>query len=178
MSGGDSFRIDSQSAIDRLIGSLTGYEKEVAASLRSAAFVGGRLLRDEMIRRAPVGSKPSRIRGKTYAPGLLRSSIYIAFSNEHSSETRKTFQIGPNKSKAGHWHWIEHGHYTTTDKRFKRVTKKSDAKTRATAMNPVKAKWVPAQPYIRPTWDAFGKLAVDRMKETMKARLAQRRGKQ
>jgi hypothetical protein len=162
----DKFQAQNAAMFDRLIGSLVGYEKNAVEALHPAARAGAELLYTEMRRKAPVGTKPSRIHGKTYPPGTLRDAIYHAFSDENSTDTRRTFHIGPNKRKAGHWHWIEHGHFTTTQKRFdkKRV-------------GPAKARFVPAQPYIRPTWDTYGRLAVERMKATMKARLAQSKGK-
>jgi len=163
----DSVQIKFDSS--RLVASLTRYEQSVRECIRPAAYAGASLLYDEMRRRVPVGKKPSVIRRKVYPPGLLKSSIYRYFVNDVVNPDRATYHVGPNKRKAGHWSWVEHGHWAVTERDHQRKTRKG-------FIGPVKKRWVPAQPYIRPTWDGQGHAAVQQMKATLKARLAQRRG--
>jgi hypothetical protein len=67
--------------------------------LRSAAYAGARVLYDEMRRTVPV---------KT---GELYGSIYHFHDEKQSNERRQVYLIGPNKVKAPHWWFAEHGHW-------------------------------------------------------------------
>lgn len=156
---------------DKLVASLTKYTAQVRECIRPAAYAGASLLYDEMRRRVPVSKKGSVIRGKRYPPGLLRSSIYRKFVDRVVNADSATYHIGPNKKKAGHWAWIEFGHWTTTERNNRKKTAK-----RSSFAGPIRRKWVPAQPYIRPTWDGSSQSAVDQMRATLKKRLAEKRG--
>lgn len=152
-----SFKFDSE----KMVKAIKAYHGDVKHSMRSAALAGAKVLYEDMIPRVPVSKAPRKVKSKTYYPGTLRKSIYHAFSEPKSSGTRAVYHIGPNKRKAPHWHLIEYGHWT------KKVGKRG----------PLQPKWVPAKPYIRPTWDAKGPAAVEAMKARLRALLAQRRSK-
>lgn len=151
-------RISMKFDTEKMVGSLSRYTDEVRSSLRPAAQSGAQVLYDEMRSRVPVGHEDSHLRGKTYPPGTLRDSIYQVFSTDNSDVDRATYQVGPNKKKAGWWAWVEFGHWTR----------------RSGKRGPLRAKWVPARPYIRPTWDARGRDAVRRMREALAVQLSSR----
>lgn len=90
-------------------------------ALRPAAYAGARILYDEMLDRV----------FDHIETGALFDSIYHYHDENQSSENRHVYVIGPNKSKAPHWHFLEYG----TSRQ-------------------------PAQPYVRPTWDSKGEYAM------------------
>ena len=115
--------------------------------MRSAAHAGAVVLYDEMRARAPVDQ------------GTLRDSIYRWHDDEYSKDGRQRYVIGPNKGKAPHWHLIEYGHW-----RVNVVTRLPNGQTVATTERLPAPVWVPAQPYIRPTFDAKVTAAIDAAK--------------
>lgn len=152
-----------------------GEVKEKA--VRPAAHAGALVFYQEMEKRIPVRD------------GVLRKGLYRFFDEKLSSDTRKTYLVGINARKAPHWHLIELGHWQyfrvvrTADGRYftavrpdakgKRPPKKRASLQEKLAYyqpNPGGPKWVPAQPFIRPSYDA----AVGRAITAMKERMAQR----
>ena len=145
---------------------LENLQTEVSAALRPAAHQGSVVFYDEMKIRAPVET------------GGLRDSIYRAHVAEKSSGSRQVYQVGPNVSKAPHWHLLEFGHWlynAFANGRF--LPSKSNKKLRVKKPpsghkavhdlpgaldQPV---FVPASPYIRPTFDAKAGAALARAKE-------------
>ena len=110
---------------------------------RPAAFVASTVLYDEMLRRVPKHS------------GTLENSIY-RWREKAGTDQRAIFYVGPNKRTAQHWWLVEHGHwqiyqiYWNEEKQAWRTSKKLLAAPR----------YVAAQPYIRPTYDAKMKVAL------------------
>lgn len=144
---------------------LAQYREDVQQkALRSAAYAGARMLYDEMVIRA--GGYAGQYSGplkhsdpeKNKTHGLLQASIYHYYDLDKSTATRHVYAIGPNKREAPHWFNVEYGHYRVNEvivnTQGQLVTKKFGA--------PI-SKWVPARPYIRPTWDAKGASAVQAM---------------
>lgn len=145
---------------------LEGLKTEVQAALRPTAHAGSIVFYDEMKIRAPVAS------------GKLRDSIYRAHVAGKSNDQRQVYQVGPNTSKAPHWYVVEFGHwlYNAQGDNGYYLRSKSDKKARV-KNPPAGAKavhnlpgaldepvFVPAVPYIRPTFDARGTAAVSAMK--------------
>ncbi len=117
--------------------------------LRSAAYAGAKVFYNEMRLRVPVKS------------GRLYAAIYHAHSPELSKPDRQVYRIGPNKRKAPHWHQVEFGHW--------RVNAIIDGKfTKMKLAEPV---WVPAHPYVRPTYEAKAGAALTAMKTRMSERM-------
>lgn len=147
--------------------------------LRSATFAGINLFYTEMRLRVPVSE------------GTLYSAIYQYHVDDRSTKFRQVYATGPNKAKAGHWHWIEYGHWRYNKiingkaQRSKSNTSRSNRVTPPGSAHrgvhdlpgaldvPV---WVPAKPYIRPTYDAkigqllatFNKRAGERLSEVLR----------
>lgn len=72
--------------------------------------------------------------------GTLKDSIYRYWLRRDGNAERQTYVVGPNKAKAPHWHLVEYGHMQ------------------------LNGAWVPAQPYIRPAFDARAADAVQAMR--------------
>lgn len=123
-------------------------DKVKGEPLRRAAGAGARVLYEEMRQRVPVRE------------GKLKESIYRYWVRRDGDSERQTYYIGPNKGKAPHWHLIEYGHMRiNVVYRDERTGDLIVTKQRLAA--PV---WVPAKPYIRPTFDARATDAVQEMR--------------
>jgi hypothetical protein len=121
---------------------------------------GARMVRDEMQRLAPVndaGHIPGTKDAANYVPGVLKRSIYMAYSKDNSGPQRVVFDVGPNVTKAKHWYLVEHGHWLTQYGRMRLKV----------------PKWIPGRPYIRPAWDAKGAAATAHIRARMFQLLAQ-----
>jgi HK97 gp10 family phage protein len=133
--------------------------------LRSAAVAGGTLLRDEAVQRAPEGET-----------GNLKRAIYLKFIEEKSSGTRKVYYVSIRRGikrtafKAGadnvayYGHMVEFGHWYVPP-RPKGVTRK------AHRAQHVGKKWVPAVPFMRPSFEARRQDVIEAMRERLKERL-------
>jgi len=109
--------------------------------LRPAVFKGATVLYDEIKLRVPSDS------------GSLKNAIYRwkQDSETHIENNGQViYYIGVNKRKAPHWHWIEHGYYQIYAKFF---DEDSGEWKSSNALLPA-PKFIPAQPYIRPAYDA------------------------
>lgn len=126
-------------------------------ALRSAAYAAAKVLYMEM-RLRTASSKTGT--------GTLHNAIYHWHDPKQSTDGRQVYAIGVNKSKAGHWAWIEFGHW----RYFKTVL--TDDGTWITLKDQplVTPKWVPGKSYIRSTWDAKSGEAM----EAAKKRLAEK----
>lgn len=121
--------------------------------LRSGAAAAARVLQAEIEQQVPVKD------------GVLKAAIY-RYWDRTSVPGRQTYFVGVNKQKAGHWHHIEFGHWRynkIVNGRPLRAKSKPHAKNRtpgvASAIYDLpgalaKPEWVPAQPYLRPAFDA------------------------
>ena len=134
---------------------LAGLLREKA--LRSATYAGAKILYEEMKVRAESQSKT----------GQLSRAIYHWHDDKKSTLDSQSYVIGVNKREAPHWHLIEFGHwmpyvtYKGKDGLFH--TKRINGKP-VMRMNP---KFIPAQPYVRPTWDAKRDMALAAMKQKL-----------
>jgi hypothetical protein len=145
-----------QAGLERLTG-------ELATSLaRSMAVAGGQVLRDEAKARAPVGTSE----GGSITPGLLQSSIYLAYS-DRSTDNRILYSISWNSRKAPHGHLLEFGHWMT------HVSFKGpDGEWHSDPSKPLRnPRWIAARPFLRPANDAAGARAVNAMLERGRVRL-------
>lgn len=109
------------------------------AAVRPAAQAGAQVLYDEV--KLNVG----RIKKKT---GNLDRSIYQAFSADNSTETKATYHISWNASKAPHGHLVEYGHLMT-----RKAYIGSDGRWYTSKVK-IEPKMVGARPFLRPAWDA------------------------
>jgi len=136
----------------RFRGSLAEKVKALGESakeaLRPAAQAGAQVFYDEMLQRVPV------------AEGVLRDSIYQFHLERRSDEDKQVYVVGPNKSKAPHWHLVEFGHWQP----YAVVMIDGQLKTLKDRPLPEPV-FVPAHPFIRPTLDATGEKALEAMRE-------------
>lgn len=114
-----------------VFGALDEIDDGAKVNLRPAAQSGAQVLYEEVLVRVPVKAKTTTRKGKILPPGALKASIYQVFSEDNSGPTRSTYHISWNAKKAPHGHLVENG------------------TSRA-----------PAHPFIRPAYDAKGKVAL------------------
>lgn len=93
-----------------VLAALDKYEKKVMGSvIFSGAAAMARVIYDEVklntsgARKGGPGDPPGRL------TSTLHDAVYRAHSPERSSETKKTYAVSVNKSKARHWWLIEFG---------------------------------------------------------------------
>ena len=152
---------DAETALNQFIGHIR--EKV----LRSATYAGAKVLYDEMCQRTQAATP--NIYGQ--GTGQLKEAIYHWHDDKQSGLNKQVYVIGVNKKKAPHWHLIEYGHwqiyavYRGSDNRF--YTLKMHGKP-VMSRNPKK---IPAYPYIRPTFDAKSKSALDAVSKKMAEKL-------
>ena len=92
--------------------------------------------------------------------GTLHNAIYRVFSPEQSTDEVKVYKVSVNKSKAPHWHLVEFGHWQPYA-----VVKMPDGNIVTLKNRPLdQPVFVPAVPYIRPTFDATSAQAIEAMK--------------
>jgi HK97 gp10 family phage protein len=136
----------------RMSGSLAANVRALRSgateALRPAAHAGALVFYREMRIRVPVDE------------GDLYAAIYRVHVDSKSNPTRQVYQVGPNVKKAPHWHLVEFGHW-----RVNVVVRGMDGRIRATTERLDQPVWVPAVPYIRPTFDATAGRAVQAMQE-------------
>lgn len=143
------------SVLDKLSGPLK------VSLARSMAVAGGKVLRDEAKMRAPVGTPE----GGSITPGLLRSSIYLAYREGVSNKSVVVYSVTWNSKTAPHGHLAEFGHWQTHA-----AYKGADGEWHRGAKL-AQPKWVAAHPFLRPTIDAAGGRAKAAMIERGRERL-------
>lgn len=129
--------------------------------LRGGVHAGAIVFYNEMRVRVPVRE------------GTLFGSIYRWHDDKHSNSVRQVYVVGPNKAKAPHWYNVEYGHWLYNKNiagRWQRS--KSNANARGPGAHDLPGAlptpvWVPAKPYIRPTFDAKAQAAIDAMRSRM-----------
>lgn len=155
-----------------LRGILTNFAEEFQSKVvRSAVRAGALVFQDEMQVRAPVGN-PNESTDPNYQPGTLRDSIYHYYDVRNSVFGKHIYYVGPNKKKAPHWHMIEYGHFRynfVTGKKGEYIIATKD-RLKDIPGNPDK-KFVPAVPFVRPTWEAKSGAAIDAMTSRMLQRI-------
>lgn len=127
---------------------------------RSMAVAAGKVFRDEAQNRAPKGPT-----------GNLRAAIYLAYSENRSRPDHgfAAYGVTWNKSKAPHGHLVEFGHWQTHATYLGKDGKWYSDPNKPLA-NP---KWVPAHPFLRPTYDAMVQTALQAAMERGQARLTE-----
>lgn len=149
-----------------------GYKQTVDLSQWDAAFAalagpvrtslarrmlveGGVLLRDAAASNARMAANAdgAEIRGK------LADAIYLVYEDEAETPASFTYKISWNAKKAPHGHLIEFGHWMTHA-----VFKAANGEWYTDSSKPLnKPKWVPARPFLRPTFDSYGNVAIRAM---------------
>lgn len=153
-------RVQAKFDVSQVLSGLENLRSVQNHLARSMCVAGGKVLRDEAKVRAPVGTDE----GGSKSPGALQRSIYLAYRDKESTDTRVVYQVSWNAKKAPHGHLLEFGHWQT-----RAAYKGGDGDWHSG--KPLDApKWVPAHPFLRPAFDA----AHRRAQEAMIARGRQR----
>ncbi|WP_439444441.1 HK97 gp10 family phage protein [Xanthomonas translucens pv. translucens] len=125
---------------------LSGMSTRVARSMGVAA---GQVVRDQAKARVSVKS------------GKLKVAIYLAYRDTISTDTRIVYSVTWNAKKAPHGHLVEFGHW-----RINELLRGEDGLWRATTTRLPQPVWVPAEPFLRPAYDAslarMGQVAMER----------------
>ncbi len=146
------------------------YSKKILEpALRSAAYAGIHVFYNEMHRNVPRKE------------GTLEASLYQWHDDKKSGPLRQVYAMGPNKVKAPHWYNVEFGHW-----RYNRfdtagghwMRSKSSPTARGPGAHDLPGAlqtpvWVPASPYIRPTWENAKYRAVQAARIRMGERIVE-----
>lgn len=140
-----------------------GEQKE--SLCRRMGFAGAKAFEEEAKRRAPVSesgvSYPGSSRG-SQAPGTLRNAIYAAYDKKFSTDNQFIYSVSWNSTKAFYGKFVEFGYfqkyYVGRNTSGKYYTDKSRPLTPKTF-------WVPAQPFLYPSFatrkDEVAKLMIE-----------------
>jgi len=137
----------------------------VDAVLRPAAYAGAQVIYAELRAKVPVHK------------GVLKESLY-RWHDKNRSKLGKSqiYMVGPNKQEARHWANVEFGHWRYNRSAKGKWLRSKIGKGRGPSAHggpgalktPV---WVPAHPYLRPTWEAHKADAVRAMRTRAMERL-------
>jgi HK97 gp10 family phage protein len=129
---------------------------DVRLQLASSMLVaGGRVVRDEARVRAPVDT------------GLLKQSIYVARDEKASVGRTVAYNVSWNKRTAPHGHLLEFGHW-----RVNRLVPTGElGRWKATTERLPAPVWTPAEPFLRPAWEATKGRLLDVMVARGRVRL-------
>lgn len=131
--------------------------------IRSAAYAGARLIYEELQTRVPHGTP-----GTPGTPGTLAGAVYHKYLEGKSKNGVHAYAIGVNTRKAPHWFLVEYGHFTY----FQRVLSNKDGKWYTDKTRKLDTpKWVPPNPYLRPTFEATASQAIRAAQQRMVERL-------
>lgn len=136
-----------------------------AKAIRPASRAGALVFYNEMRQRVPVGEEHDGSSNKS--PGTLFDSIYHAYSKEESTNGKQVYHIGPNKRIAPHWHFTENGHYRVN------VVEYFGTKLRATKERLPSPVWIPAKPWITPTYETKVQTAITAMRDRMREKISE-----
>lgn len=100
--------------------------------------------------------------------GQLRDAIYHWHDDEAAARGVQRYLVGPNKKQAPQWYWVEYGHWRTNV-----VFRDENGRTFPITRKLATPVWVPAKPYVRPTWDAKAGAAVQAALQRMSQRFAE-----
>lgn len=163
-----------------------------------AVASGAAVIKDEAVQRAPlytgsdaelmglVGRKAHKLQTGHPPPGTLKRSIYQVRLKDRCSPWVEVWKVdvrrgqsarvqrGKNKGKrmlekdAFYALWVEYGHYTRTPNTS---SKQHRAAVKAGTAMSLGAKWVPAQPFMRPAFEVKKAAALKAMQDYLEERL-------
>lgn len=148
-----AIKFDFEEAFSRLDGLAAAAKNHLP---RSMAVATGSVLRDEARVRAPRGSNPAVSKVGPRLP--LARSIYLAYSDNRSfpSAGIATYSVTWNSRYAPHGHLVEFGYW----QRYK-VIRMADGSFFTDKSQPLASpKRIPAEPFLRPAYDAVIDIAI------------------
>jgi hypothetical protein len=126
--------LDISTDLSSLFTGMDNIAREAVKSTRKAAYSMAKVYYERVLENVPVAGEHVGKGGKVYPGGLLKSSIYHAFSDDHSQRaarddayTKAVYHVSWNHAKAPHGWMIENGHKQTHvaveiyDKRLQRM---------------------------------------------------------
>lgn len=140
-------------------------------ALRSAAFAGAEIVRDEAILKAPVMTGPSW-KGHP-PPGTLKKSIIVKRLEEEAAPYKQAYLVTVRRGKKGtaedgyYARWVEYGHIYKPPGQALKGGKASKSAQRAAHIS-AGGVFIPAHPYMRPAYMS--------KKEAAKAKIVERLG--
>ncbi|GAB5100496.1 HK97-gp10 family putative phage morphogenesis protein [Caballeronia sp. HLA56] len=157
-----NYRVEN---LESLTGMLRTLDEAVSEStLRQAAVAGARIIHDEIKRRAPVGELAGMRRGRPHWPGFLRDHMLIAYDQEQSVPGMLASYLITWSQDAFYGRFVELG---------KRNAVKLTERTLARAIRDIEfgSSRTPAQPFIRPAFEATRTAAARKMAEVLEKKL-------
>lgn len=151
--------------LESLTGMLSKLDQAISEStLRQAAVAGARVIHDEIKRRAPVGDREGMRRGQPHAPGFLRDHMLIAYDREESVPAELASYLITWSKDAFYGRFVELG---------KRNAVKLTERTLARAIREIEfgGSRTPAQPFIRPAFEAKKSEAARKVAEVVERKL-------
>jgi HK97 gp10 family phage protein len=139
--------------------------------LRGAVYAGAKIIREEIIQRAPVyQGKDPRVQA-----GVLKNSVYMKQIPELASEIQQVFFISVRRGKsqqakgrdAYYWTWVEFGHHYIPPRRSA-ISLKSHNKV---VLDLGPARFVPAHPFFRPGFEITKEPAMQAIKDYLVDRI-------
>jgi HK97 gp10 family phage protein len=160
-------------------------EKVQRRALTGAVATGARVIKDEVVRRAPIYVEFNLDTGR-YAPkashvpppGTLKRAIYSARAVNRCTATTEVFRVGvrsgkrtatgkTNKHDAYYARWVEYGHFTRTPTSIPGTR----AQRREIARKKGLVRWVPPRPFFRPAFLAKKEEALKAVERVLMERL-------
>lgn len=157
-----NYRVEN---LESLTGMLRALDEAVSEStLRQAAVAGARVIHDEIKQRAPVGDREGMRRGQPHSPGFLRDHMLIAYDAQESVPSKLASYLITWSKDAFYGRFVELG---------KRNAVKLTERTLARAIREIEfgSSRTPAQPFIRPAFEATKTAAARKITEVVEKKL-------
>lgn len=149
MADGYRLKLDA-SGLDKAFAAMDGPIKESLA--RRMLVSGGVLLRDAAASNARMGANQEGVETR----GVLASAMRLVHTPESENDYTFAYKVSWNSKIAPHGHLVEFGHWMTH-----KVYKASNGEWYTLKDQPLDAPvWVAARPFMRPTFDSYGSLAI------------------
>ncbi|MDR5801509.1 HK97-gp10 family putative phage morphogenesis protein [Caballeronia sp. LZ001] len=157
-----NYRVENLEALTEMFAKLDDAASE--STLRQAAVSGARVIHDEAKRRVPVGDRIGTRFGRPHSPGFLRDHLLIAYDQEESVPGKLASYIVTWSSDAFYGRFVELG---------KRNAVPLTKRTLARAIHDIEfgSSRTPAQPFMRPAFDAKKSEAARKMAEVVEQKL-------
>lgn len=156
------YRLDGLDGFNQALSRLDQAVNE--STLRQAAVAGARIVHAETEHRAPVGDRTGVRSGQPHLPGFLRNHMLIAYDQEVSVPGKLASYIITWSKDAFYGRFLELG---------KRNAVRLSGRTLARAIREIEfgSSRTPAQPFMRPAFEAKKAAAGAKMAEIVERKL-------
>lgn len=147
----DAYRMTlDMSEWDAAFATMGGEFKESLG--RRMLVEGGVLLRDAAASNARMAANKEGVETR----GLLAAAMRLVRTPEEENDHVFAYKVSWNSKVAPHGHLVEFGHWMTH-----KVYKAANGEWYTLKDQPLDSpKWVAARPFMRPTWDSYGNIAI------------------